>query len=728
VPAPLPEADLARLLAASDAASIMKVGRHLGKVRRVLRSLGYEDDAWYVERATMANERVLPLRQVADAEAPYFSMIMVRRPGKQSHHGERRESVTAAKGSVEAAQTLAPGAALIALTARGGAMARRLMAILPGSRVHGLAGRVDAADVVFADAGQHLRALFAEGRPLVGICAAGILIRALALVLGDKRHEPPVLAVAEDASVVVPLLGGHRGANAIARAIAAATGAVAAVTTGGDLRYGLALDDPPPGWRVANPPAAKAVAAALLAGEPVALLQEAGDAEWLLRSGAPFAATGAAGGEARVRVTDRAVAAGESALVLHPPVLAVGVGCERGASPADLVALVGTALRQAGLAPASVACVASIDVKADEAAVHILAEHLKVPARFFPAAELEAQAPRLRNPSDAVFRAVGCHGVAEGAALAAAGGDSRLIVEKTRGARVTCAVARASLAIDPGKVGRARGRLTVIGIGPGDAAWRAPAASEALGEATDVVGYGLYLDLIAGAIAGKRRHGYNLTEEETRARVALDLAAEGRSVALVSSGDAGVYGLAALVFELLDREDRPKWNRLAIAVVPGISALQAAAARIGAPIGHDFCAVSLSDLLTPWPDIARRLKAAAEGDFVLALYNPVSRRRRSQLEAARSILLGHRAPETPVVLARNLGRENETIAVIRLDELHTDRADMLTLVLIGSSQTRLIARGGGHWVYTPRGYAQKAQEAEAQKAGARNSEPEQEAT
>ncbi|MGZ8362202.1 MAG: precorrin-2 C(20)-methyltransferase, partial [Allosphingosinicella sp.] len=429
IPAPLPEADLARLLAASNAASIMKVGRHLGKVRRVLRGLGYEDDAWYVERATMANERVLPLRQVADAEAPYFSMIMVRRPGKQSHHGERRESVTAAKRSVEAAQTLAPGAALIALTAGGGAMARRLMAILPGSRVHGLAGRVDAADVVFADAGQHLRMLFTEGRPLVGICAAGILIRALALVLGDKRHEPPVLAVAEDASVVVPLLGGHRGANAIARAIADATGAVAAVTTGGDLRYGLALDDPPPGWRVANPPAAKAVAAALLAGEPVALLQEAGDAEWLLRSGAPFAARGAVGGpdgEMCVHVTDRAVAAGESALVLHPPVLAVGVGCERGASPADLVALVGTALRQAGLAPASVACVASIDVKADEAAVHILAEHLKVPARFFPAAELEAQAPRLRNPSDAVFRAVGCHGVAEGAALAAAGGDSRL--------------------------------------------------------------------------------------------------------------------------------------------------------------------------------------------------------------------------------------------------------------------------------------------------------------
>jgi precorrin-2 C(20)-methyltransferase len=257
IPAPLPEAQLAALLAATDAAAIMKVGRHLGKVRRVLRGQGLEGCAWYVERATMMNERVLPLRQVADEEAPYFSMILVRRPG----------GVTAARKAARAKADVAPGAALIALTAGGGATARRLKAVLPESRVHGLAGRVDDADVVFADFGQHLRALFADGSPIVGICAAGILIRALAPMLGDKTREPPVLAVAEDQSAIVPLLGGHRGANGIARAIAAATGAVAAITTGGDVRYGLALDDPPPGWRVANPAAAKTVAAALLAGQ-----------------------------------------------------------------------------------------------------------------------------------------------------------------------------------------------------------------------------------------------------------------------------------------------------------------------------------------------------------------------------------------------------------------------------------------------------------------------------
>jgi cobalt-precorrin 5A hydrolase/precorrin-3B C17-methyltransferase len=354
-----------------------------------------------------------------------------------------------------------------------------------------------------------------------------------------------------------------------------------------------------------------------------------------------------------------------------------------------------------------VACVVSIDLKADEAAVHALADALRVPARFFSAAELEAEAPRLANPSDVVFREVGCHGVAEGAALATAGSDAELIVEKTRSRRATCAVARARRDIHPEAVGRARGRLSIVGIGPGSAEWRTAEVVETIRAATDVVGYSLYLDLIEDLIGDRRRHTSALSEEEVRVRLALDLAAAGRRVALVCSGDAGIYALAALAFELLDREDRPEWNRLAIHVVPGITALQAAAARAGAIAGHDFCAISLSDLLTPWPDIERRLKAAAAGDFVIALYNPVSRRRRTQLVAARDILLTSRPPQTPVVLARNLGRDGEVIRVIELQALSPDDVDMLTIVLIGSSRTRLIRRGTHRFVYTPRGYAAK---------------------
>jgi cobalt-precorrin 5A hydrolase/precorrin-3B C17-methyltransferase len=603
----------------------------------------------------------------------------------------------------------APAAAIVLLGPSALPLAERLRATaLPDATLHGPAGRGLAVDTAFAGrATEHIAALFAAGTPIVGLCAAGILIRAVAPLLADKQAEPPVVAVAEDGSSAVPLLGGHRGANELARAIASATGGVAAVTTAGDLRLGFALDEPPPGWRVANPERAKPVTAALLAGRPVALAVEAGgNPDWLLAGGAASFVEG--GGDAAIRITERAPGPNESALVLHPPVLAIGVGCERGCAPEELDVLVRETLAGAGLAAGAVAVLVSLDLKMDEPAVHAVADRLGVPARFFTPAELLAETARLATPSEAVFRETGCYGVAEGAALAAAGPEGALVVAKRKSRRATCAVARAPRPLDAAMVGRVRGRLAIVGIGPGAPAWRTPEATEALAAATDIVGYGLYLDLLGPAIAGKARHETGLGAEEGRARRALELAAEGRNVALVSSGDAGIYGLAALAFELLDRggEANPDWRRIEVQVVPGLSALQAAASRAGAPLGHDFCAISLSDLLTPWPAIERRLRAAAEGDFVVALYNPRSERRRSQLVAAREILLAARPPATPVVLARNLGRDGERITITTLAELDPDSVDMLTLVLVGSSTTRLLP-GPHPRIYTPRGYERK---------------------
>jgi cobalt-precorrin 5A hydrolase/precorrin-3B C17-methyltransferase len=591
--------------------------------------------------------------------------------------------------------------AILVITPAALAVAERVRAALPGARLHGLAERIDGADIAFTDTAAHLRDLFAAGTPIVALCATGILIRALGPVLADKKAEPPVLAVAPDGSAVVPLLGGHHGANALARTLAAALGCPAAVTTAGDVALGVALDEPPPGWRVANPEAAKPVVAALLAGKPVRLEVEAGDAGWL--GGVAFADDG----KLAVRVTDHAVQPDDGELVLHPPALALGVGCERGTPPDALAALVAETLDAEGLAPGAVACVASLDLKADEPAVHALARSLGVPARFFAAAELEREAPRLANPSAVVFRETGCHGVAEGAALAAAGAESRLVVAKVKGERCTVAIARAAAAIDPLAVGHARGKLLVVGIGPGAECWRTPEAGAAIAAAGDLVGYGLYLDLLGPAAAGKRRHESGLGAETERARMALDLAAEGRVVALVCSGDAGIYALATLVFELMDRERRPEWLRLDVAVVPGVSALQAAAARAGAPVNHDFCTISLSDLLTPWPTIERRLEAAAAADFVVCFYNPVSQRRQDQLVRARDILLTGRPADTPVVLARQLGRPGETVEIIGLGELTAERADMLTMVVVGNSETRRFTAAGRERVYTPRGYAKK---------------------
>ena len=599
---------------------------------------------------------------------------------------------------------MSPSPVILVLGGSARETADRLLTALPDAELHAARAHFgpQEANLLFDDLAQHLRALYLAGRPVLALCAAGVAIRVLAPILSDKRAEPPVVAVAEDGSVAVPLLGGHRGANALAREAATILDGRAAITTAGDLRFGFALDEPPPGWRARNPEAAKAIVAALLDGRDVGLHVEAGHADWLTAGGARFAGQG----ELKVLVTDRDEPGCERRLVLHTQVLALGVGCERGTAPAELIDLARSALRDHGLAGQAVACVVSIDLKADEPAVHDLAEALGVPARFLPAAVLEAETPRLANPSSLVFATAGAHGVAEGAALAAAGPAGELVVAKTKSKRATCAIARAPAPLDPTRIGRPQGRLAIVGIGPGTADWRTPEASRLLDEAEHWLGYRGYLDLVGEPRRpGIRRHAFALGEEVARARAALDLAAEGSPVALISSGDAGIYAMAALVLELLEREERVDWRRVALTVSPGISALQAAAARAGAPLGHDFCAISLSDLLTPWAEIERRLQAAAAGDFVTVLFNPASACRREGLTRALDVLRTARPADTPLVLARNLGRLGEAVAIHALGSFDPAEADMLSLIVVGSSRTRTVPRAHGRpLVYTPRGY------------------------
>ncbi len=251
------------------------------------------------------------------------------------------------------------------------------------------------------------------------------------------------------------------------------------------------------------------------------------------------------------------------------------------------------------------------------------------------------------------------------------------------------------------------GRLAVVGLGPGGVGWRTAAASALLAEATDLVGYSAYLAMVDAQVAGQVRHPSDNREEERRAAQALDLAAEGRSVALVSSGDPGVFAMAAAVMEQLDRPDRPAaWESVEVVVSPGVSAAQAAAALSGAPLGHDFATISLSDNLKPWSVIESRLAAAAAADFVLALYNPASRHRSSQLERALALIGAYRDPATPVVVARDVGRPGETVRVVPLGEVDPAMVDMRTVLIVGSSQTRTVALPGRArlGVYTPRRY------------------------
>jgi cobalt-precorrin 5A hydrolase/precorrin-3B C17-methyltransferase len=593
--------------------------------------------------------------------------------------------------------------AVVILSAAAASLGRRIAEDI-GGELHGAAARVAEADVHFASAKDHLPALFAAGRPIVAVMASGALIRLLAPLLSDKHTEPPVLAVADDGSSVVPLLGGHHGANDLARQIASFLGAHAAITTAGDLKFGVALDQPPHGYVLANPDKAKAVMAELVAGAGVRL--DGTPASWLTHSRLSFQQ------EARVTlsVTDQHKTAGELELVYHPKTLVLGMGCERHAKPEEAIALAEEALAKGGFARQSLAAVCSIDLKADETAIHAVAAHFGVPARFFTAATLEAQAPRLKNPSEVVFAEVGCHGVAEGAALAAVGASGELVVEKIKSKGATAAIGRAADIVDPKTIGRARGKLFVVGIGPGSDGWRSPEVSRMVQASTDLVGYSLYLDLLGPLADGKTRHDFDLGKEEARVVHAMELAGQGKTVALVCSGDAGIYAMATLVFELFDKGGiTDAASRIEVQVSPGISALQAAAARIGAPLGHDFCTISLSDLLTPWEHIQRRVKAAGEGDFVIAFYNPVSMKRRTQLAYARDELLKYRPATTPVILAANLGREGENVRTVPLRELNVDDVDMLTVVVVGSSESRTVTTGDGKtWVYTPRGYSGKA--------------------
>ncbi|MEI6328592.1 MAG: precorrin-3B C(17)-methyltransferase [Pseudanabaena sp. ELA645] len=456
------------------------------------------------------------------------------------------------------------------------AIAQQIQTVIPNAKIYGLASRTQSADRQYDKFSETVSELFSQGHPIIGICAAGILIRSLAPLLSDKRAEPPVIAIAEDGSAVVPLWGGLNGANQMAKEIANLLQVQAAITTTGDLRFQTSLLNPPAGYRLINDDEqTKIFLADLLAGKSVQLI---GEATWLSESNLPIVDHGT-----------------------HT--------------------------------------------------IEIISSKI----------ELETVASKLSS--------------------------TYLIYQMA-----------------PMQESISNGKLSVIGTGPGAAKWMSPEVKEILEDATDFVGYKTYINLVKEFTKGKTMHASDNRVELDRARLALNLAIEGKSVVIVSSGDPGIYGMAAAVFEVLDTEPNPSWNEINIHVAPGISAAQAAAAAIGAPIGHDFCTISLSDILKPWEIIEQRLAAAAQADFAIAIYNPISTQRRWQLTAAKEILLQWRSPDTPVILGRKMGRKGENVRVIRLAELAPELADMQTVIIIGSSKTKVVEWGDRLRVYTPRKY------------------------
>lgn len=536
---------------------------------------------------------------------------------------------------------------------------------------------------------------------LVAAVASGALIRSLAPLLRDKYRDPAVLLLDGSGCHVIPLLGSHgRHGDQLAAAMAAFRGGQVWRSGYSSGSGQLALDcfGSSLGWQRGLGSWDELVKA-FAQRQGMALVQESGSPSWRATAAAERLqpADPLPPGEPWLYVGHR-TATGATAH-WHPPVLWLGLGCERHTHPVVLEAAVEKSLVSAGLAAAAVAGVASLDRKSDEPGLLALCQQHQWPLKIFTADHLAAIP--VPNGSPVVARQVGTPSVAEAAALAAAGTGARLLAPKTvvRGERAsgaaTCAVALATSPWAP-----ARGALDVIGSGPGALDQLTPAARAALAAATTWVGYGPYLDRLEPLRAPHQlRLDGVLGKEQERCATALAMACQGQRVALVSSGDSGIYGLAGLA--VARWLDLPEQDRPGFAVHPGISALQMAAARLGGPLMHDFCVISLSDKLTPWATIRQRLHAAALGDFVVALYNPRSKERVRQLEEARRILLAERSGSTPVAICRQLARPEEQVTLTTLAALESSTVDMLTLVLVGNSQTRR----QGPWLVTPRGYA-----------------------
>ena len=536
---------------------------------------------------------------------------------------------------------------------------------------------------------------------MVVFAAAAIAVRAIAGLLADKETDPAVVSVDESGRYAIVLCGGHRReANALAREVAACTGATPVVSTATDLA-GLPGVDTFSGFNARGDVAA--LGRAWLDGRAPAVGVDAGLEDWPLPaalrglSRLPRSADNNDPGQpgspeqrehTTITVTDSATPPRPGEVILATRSLVLGVGASTGASPDGLERAVNNLLDSANLDVRCVGAVATLDAKTAEPAIVALAERLDVDLVGLGAAALAAV--EVPNPSEAVRRAVGTPSVSEASALLAGGPGAKLIAGKTVSATGDSTVAMARRRTPPGL-------LSLVGLGPGDPYMRTLQATAAVRHAEVVVGYKGYVDSAGDLLSNSQLVvSYPIGAETERVRDALAYAREGRTVALVCSGDPGVYALASLAFELAEGE-----GGLAIRVVPGVTAALSAAAILGAPLGHDHASISLSDLLTPWSQIERRIKAVAEGDFVVSLYNPRSARRATQLPAAIEILSAHRSPSTPAAVVTDAGRPTETVTRTVLGELDPSGVAMFSLVVIGSTGTRWI----GDRMVTPRGYA-----------------------
>ena len=607
--------------------------------------------------------------------------------------------------------------AIVAITRKGVALGQRLRLLLPHSHLYlpeKFAVEPKLNEHPFSSpAKEVVSEIFSRYRYLVLVMAMGIAVRVVASELRDKHKDPGVIVVDDAGSFSVSLLSGHvGGANQLARKISSLIGAHPVITTASEVSQTIAVDllGREFGWELEDNRSVTAVSAALVNGESVGIYQDAGEKNWWpktkplpdnVRIFTTIEALTQSNSQAGLIVTDRILDNEHQALLPHntviyrPKSLVVGIGCNRGTRFAEIEESVNRVFSEQGLSIKSIRNIATITLKKNETGLLEFARKYRLQIEYFDKETLcGVNFPS--SPSAAALRHVGTPAVCESAALLSSGSDSLIVPKVSCNRAVTIAVARFAFNGEKQK----QGKLFLVGIGPGDPEHMTFKARESIDRSEVVIGYKTYIKLIEPYLHQKEVIATGMGAEVERVKMAISLAKKGRTVSLVSSGDTGIYGMAGLVGEMLHQQPGEDFD---IEVIPGVPLLAASATLLGAPISGDFVSISLSDYLVPWEEITLRLKLAAQGNFVIVLYNPRSKSRKHQLAEAREIILQYRPPSTPVGIATNAYRQKQEVVITDLEHMFDYEIGMNTTIIIGNSATFTLAR----WMVTPRGYRTK---------------------
>ena len=547
------------------------------------------------------------------------------------------------------------------------------------------------------------------------VMATGIVVRIIAPLLESKLKDPAVMVMDEAGCHLISLISGHLGgANALTETLARIAGADPVITTATDVGGITAFDSLAQrmGARVEPREAIKRTATALLEEKPVAMICPSPLFN-ALRDEFPAVTHFPSLEPDRLRDFEAFCVISEfledlprdlrfRGLFIRPPTLALGIGCNRGTSREEIDGAVREVLKRFRLSPLSVRCVATVNRKADEAGLLDLARAWKVPLKFYAPEELNAISegtPGLSPDSPHAVKHLGVRGVAEPAALRAGGEGARLIVPKQKIGNVTVAVARGPFP----RLAKQKGTLSIVGIGPGDSRYLTLHARHILRAAEVIAGYTRYIALLGSLVKGKTIIQTGMTKEIDRVRAAIAMAESGKRVALVASGDAGIYGLAGLALEMVSESKAD----IQVEISPGITAAVSAASVVGAPLTNDYITLSLSDLLTPTETVLARIRSSAASGLVTVVYNPKSKKRTRLIARLQAEFLAFRSPETPVAVITHALREGQRAILTDLASFLGEEIDMNSIVIIGNAETVIVETPMGRRMVTRRGYERK---------------------